>query len=152
MICPVQFAREVTAWRAVRQGNRTPCGAGKLLGGWGGAGDEGAGSDLAGRCEEITWRRAAFAPGLIEAWSAIAESEPAALSGEAEGRTPDRAEPLLDEGRAAGSGTDGAGAQAGSALQTASATAAAGRVVTHRRQPSAGVSRRALMRPDRDSR
>jgi hypothetical protein len=58
MICPVQLASEMSALRAVRVGDHAE--HGKLLEGRGGAGDESAGSNVAGEmARKITWYQAA---------------------------------------------------------------------------------------------
>src|SRR5579859_6536149 len=81
----------------------------------------------------------------------VFRSERAAFSREARSRTRDRAELHLGEAGVAGSGPGGTREKARSASQAARAAAVAGDAVAYRRQPPPVVSRRTLVRPDRDS-
>src|SRR5450631_2223899 len=81
----------------------------------------------------------------------VFRSERAALSREVAGRARDRTELHLGEAGTAGSGPGGARTQAGGTSQAERAAAVAGDAVAHRRQPPPVVSRRTLVRPDRDS-
>lgn len=56
MICPVDIASDVSAFRAVRVGDHA--GHGVLFEGRGGAGDKGTGSNFASDAKKITWLQA----------------------------------------------------------------------------------------------
>ena len=64
MICPVEIAGDLSAFRAVRVGDHAKHGF--LLEGRDGAGDESTGSDLTGDSKTDTWWQAAEIIGISE--------------------------------------------------------------------------------------
>src|ERR1700678_4412729 len=153
MICPVEIASDMSAFRAVVGDHARH----ELLHtSRHGAGDESTGSDVAGDGEEdqlvASGRDSGHQrPAYAALAGALFRSECAALSREAGGRASDSAQLQLGERDFARSGDGGPWAQARKAPQTATATTLAGDAAAHRRQPAPLLGRRALARSDCDS-
>src|SRR5271156_3686011 len=123
MICPVEIANAMSAFRAV-------------------VGEH-------ARHELLHTSRHGAGAGAVA--GALFRSECAALSPEAGGRASDSAQLQLGERDSARSGDGGRWAQARNAPQTTTATTLAGDAAAQRRQPAPLVGRGALARSDRDS-